>query len=90
MEIYIIIAISFSLMYNWNYTREVLAVTNEVAEMFGEKPLNIPWQLLIHGILITILAPFFCWNMMVADRKHLIKEHSMGLLEKIYGLKAEE
>lgn len=88
MELYLILAISFAIMYYFRYTREIIQTTLEVAELFDD--LESTFNIAIYSILTfadsLIFMPLYAYKIIKISRYDYIKERSMHVLKMHFGL----
>jgi hypothetical protein len=87
MEYYIILAISFAIMYHFRYTKEILEVVKQVAIIHDATPNATIKLYSFITFFITIIAfPLYAIVTITQPREKIIKEHSTTVLITYYDL----
>ena len=86
MEIYIIIAISFGLMFAYRYVKNIIFTVREVAKIHevperGRLLYIISFWMIVFSV---IACPFYALVVLITDRQTLIKDWSRSILIKHY------
>ena len=86
MIIYTILALSFSIMFSYRYTKEIIHLVQEVAKVHEVKQQQIRLGLFAFWITIlsAILMPAYALVILFTDRQKLIKDWSRQILLKYY------
>ena len=86
MEIYIIFAISFAIMFWWNYTRQIIKTVQEVEKKLNDSEIKL--NPIIYGsrmfLLSCLIMPWYFAAIISQDRWDYIKEKSCNLLKQQY------
>lgn len=88
MELYVICALSFALMFYWRYTREAIIVFREVAAIHNEEinefsPIIYSLAMFLY---ITFTMPYTFYLIIRYDRMEVVKQMVYPLLEQYCGL----
>lgn len=83
MEIYLIVCLSFSLMYWWNYTREIILTVQGVENMFDEMDGSITPTIfaILTGLATFVAMPIFAYNILIMPRREYIKAVAMSIVK---------
>lgn len=91
MEIYVILALSFAIMYHINYTNEILAVVKDVA-VIHDAEATAP--LFIYGIVsfltTLVFMPGYVLQILLKSRDDIIRSVSSEVLVKFYDLEPKK
>ena len=84
MEIYLIIALSFAMMYWWNYTREIILTVQGVEGRFDKMSGGINPVLfsLFTGIATFVAAPVYACVIFTTDKRAYIKDMATTIVKK--------
>ncbi len=88
MEIYLILAISFAIMYYVRYTREIISIIEGVAGLFDNTEHTFkPIIYIVNKFILTsFLWPLYILPVFTKNRYTYIKECSTEQLKAHYGL----
>ena len=88
VEIYIIIAISFAIMFAFRYTRDIIFMVKGVAVIheIDERPQLLNGISVLLTLFSLIFFPFYAILVLFSNRDKLIKEWSKQILVKYYDL----
>jgi hypothetical protein len=86
MEIYILMAISFAVMFALRYTKEIVISVQEVAAIHKVKPKNLVlYSFSVFLFFLTIVAfPFYATVVVFRDRYTLVGEWVELILLRYY------
>ena len=84
MEIYLILAFSFALMYWWNYTREIILTVKGVEDRFDKMDGSIDPILfsVLTGIITFIAAPVYAYEIFTSNKRAYIKDIATTIVRK--------
>jgi hypothetical protein len=88
LEIYIILALSFAIMFSWRYIFEVIYYVTAVAKVheIDRKPLFLGTLSISFFIVVALSAPLYLIYIMSNDRKDIIRAYTRSILQKYYDL----
>jgi len=88
MEIYIIAAISFAIMFTFRYTKDIVFVIREVTKIHEIDPRNLLLKSIyvIFFLLTAMLWPVYLLVISRTERMELIQEWSRSILVQHYEL----
>ena len=86
MEIYILAALSFAVMFSFRYIRDIIFTVKNVAKTHGvgQKDNTLYAVSLWLGILSMLLFPAYLIYVLLESRKKLIMDHARLILLKCY------
>ena len=89
MEIYIILAFSFAIMYWWNYTREIIKTVQGVEKKLNDSESRLsPRRYGTRMFLLSFLiAPWYLGQIATQGRWAYIKMKSTFIIRKQYAIK---
>ena len=88
MEIYIILAISFAVMFSFRYTKDIIFTIREVAKVkdIEENKFLLNLMLVVFFISAALFMPAYLLVITTTERSHLIHQWSTRILIRHYGL----
>ena len=86
MEVYIIIALSFGIMFAYRYTRDIIYSIKEVARIHEVRQRHTLLNLFAFNttVLSIVLMPIYALVVLFSDRQELIRSWSRLILVKYY------
>ena len=91
MEIYLILCLSFAMMYWWNYTREIILTVRGVEDRFDKMHGSINPVLfsIFTGVATFVAAPVYAYMIFTTDKRAYIKDMATTIVKKQHELENE-
>jgi hypothetical protein len=84
MEIYLIIALSFTIMYWWSYTREIILTVKGVENRFDKMDGSINPVIfsILSGVATFVAMPVYAYCILTIPRRAYIKDIATTIVKK--------
>lgn len=91
MEIYLIMCLSFTLMYWWNYTREIILTVQGVENKFDEMDYSMNPIIfsILSGIATFVAMPVYAYCILAIPKRKYIKDIATTIVKKQHELANE-
>jgi hypothetical protein len=91
MEIYIIMCISFAILYHIRYVTDIIFITEEVAKIHDAESHFPKYYFIIINLIVSILLmPIVAFSVITNNRDEYIKSGASKILIKYYDLELKK